>query len=300
MGPAQMCATIVREKRNMIAEAPSERGFGKAGAVFALACVAFVLIVVFFSRPLRRYVRESFMQSVTSTHYQVLCPAGALSQEAMTQFATQRETLFVAVDRKLNDVASNAEIRLIFDPDFKASGARTGAAQTYEVTGPTVRTLLRGKTPELDPAADAEALLHVAWGPAGNPLIAHWTALWLVGRWQGQELGMAAAEVEQRLGHKKVANLLGQPPDAAISPQDHALLGAAWVNAVAELGGTSSVQKVYSAKMTKPDVAEVTKALGTTSTELERKWQMWIYAYIAGMPPASHSMTMPMDMPMSK
>src|ERR1700686_3005731 len=171
----------------MIAEAPLTRGFGKAGTVFAFACVALVAIVVFFARPLRRYVRESFMQSVTSTHYQILCPPTALSQEAMTQFAAQRESLFAAVDRKLSDVASNAEIRLIFDPDFKTSDATMGAAQPYQVTGTTVRTMLRGRVPELDPAADAEALLHVAWGEPGSPLIAHWTALWLVGRWQGQE-----------------------------------------------------------------------------------------------------------------
>ena len=70
-------------------------------------------------------------------------------------------------------------------------------------------------------------------------------------RWQGKELGMAAAEVEQRFGHKRVANLLGQPPDAAISPQDCALLGAAWINAIAELGGAVEVRKLYSAKMSK-------------------------------------------------
>jgi len=29
--------------------------------------------------------------------------------------------------------------------------------------------------------------------------------------------------------------------------------------------------------------------------ELERKWQMWMYAYVAGMPPAGHSMAMPMS-----
>ena len=34
--------------------------------------------------------------------------------------------------------------------------------------------------------------------------------------------------------------------------------------------------------------------------ELERKWQMWMYAYVAGMPPADHEMSMPMDMPMPK
>src|ERR1700674_5728694 len=145
MGPGQRCATIFTGNRNMIAEARSERGIGNVGAAFAIAWLARVAIVIFFARPLRRYVRESLMQSVTSTHYQILSPPGALTQEAMTQFATIRETLFAAADRKLNDVASNAEIRLIFDPDFKASAATTDAAQTYEVTGTTVRTLLRGK-----------------------------------------------------------------------------------------------------------------------------------------------------------
>src|ERR1700704_1995108 len=278
----------------MIFEAPSERGFGKVGAAFALACLALALIVIVFARPLRRYVRESLMQRVTSAHYQVLCPPGALSQEAMTQFATQREMLFVALNRKLNDAASNSEIRVIFDPDFKAGAASTGVAEAYDVTGTTVRIGLSGQVPQLDPAADAEALLHVAWGVRGSLDIAHWTALWLVGRWQGQELGMAAAEVEQRIGHKQVASLLGQAPDAGISPQDRALLGAAWVNAIAEFGGAAEVRKLYSSKMTKLDVAEVTKALGTTSMELERKWQMWMYAYIAGMPPAGHSMAMPL------
>ena len=106
---------------------------------------------------------------------------------------------------------------------------------------------------------------------------------------------MAAAELEQRAGHKQVASLLGQSSDVGISPQDRALLGAAWVNAIAEFGGPAEVRKLYSAKMTKLDVAEVTKALGTTSMELERKWQMWMYAYIAGMPPAGHSMATPMS-----
>ena len=277
----------------------SERGLGKLGAVFSLLCLALWVGVVIFARPLRRYIRESLMQSVTSAHYRVLCPPGALSQAAMTQFATQREPLFTSLNRKLNDVASNAEIQVIFDPDFKANSATASPEQLYEVNGATVRTLLHGRVPDLDPAADAEALLHIAWGQPGNQLVAQWTARWLI-RGQGQELGMAAADVEQKIGHKKVATLLGQPLDPAISPQDRALLGAAWMNAIAELGGVDEVRKLYSAKMKSLGVAEVTKALGTNPTELERKWQMWMYAYIAGMPPANPSMKMPMDMPMSK
>lgn len=277
----------------------SQRGLGKPGAVFALFCLALLIVVIFFGRPLQRYVRESLMQSVTSAHYRILSPPGALSQDAMTQFATRREPFFTSLNAKLNDVASNAEIRVIFDPEFRPSTAPAGAAQPYEVTGTTIRTVLRGRVPDLDPAADAEDLLHIAWGQPGNPMVAHWTALWLVNG-QGQELGMAAAGVEQKIGHKKVANLLGQPLDPSISSEDRTLLGAAWINAVAELGGTATVRKLYSAKMKSPEMAEVTKALGTTPLELERKWQMWMYAYIAGMPAENPSMKMPMDMPMSK
>jgi hypothetical protein len=293
-----MRITMAREKLNMRSEAPSQRGFGKAGAVFLLLCVALAAAAI-FARPLRRYVRESLMQSVTSAHYRILCPPGALSQDAMTQFALHREPLFTSLNAKLNDVASNAEIHVIFDPDFKPSPPAPAASQLYEVTGTTVRTLLHGRAPELDPAADAEALLYLAWGRPGNPMAARWTARWLVGG-QGKELGMAAAQVEQKIGHKKVANLLGQPLAANISSEDRGLLGAAWVNAIAEFGGAADVRKLYSAKMTNLDIAEVTKTLGTTPTELERKWQMWIYAYIAGMPPANPSMNMPLDMPMSK
>jgi hypothetical protein len=277
-----------------------ERGFTKAGAALALSCVALVVILVFFASPLWRYVRETLMQRVTSAHYQILCPPGAMPAETMTQFVSQRESLFATLNRTLNDAASNTEIKLVFDPEFRRTNARADAAQPYEVTGTTIRTKLSGAAPQLDSAADAEALLHAAWGKPGSPLIAHWTAVWLVGGWHGEELGMAAAELEQKLGHERVATLLGQAPGGATSPHDRALLGAAWVNAIAELGGPAQVQKLYSTRMTKLGVDEVAKTLGTTSTELERKWQMWIYAYIAGMPPTPHAMTMPMDMPMSK
>ena len=270
------------------------------GAILALTFVALAVLIVFFAGSLRRYIRESLMQSVTSAHYQVLWPPGASSPDAMRQFALQRESLFVALDRKLNDTASNREIRVILDPNFRATPAEAGKAQPYDVTGTTIRSELNGAVPQLDPAADAESMLYAAWGKPGNALIAQWTARWLVGEWQGEELGMAAASVEQRLGHKKVATLLGQPPEEISSSQDRALLGAAWINAVAELSGPAEVRNLYSERRSKTDVAEVTKTLGTTSTELERKWQMWMYAYIAGMPPASHTMKMPMDMPMSK
>jgi hypothetical protein len=109
---------------------------------------------------------------------------------------------------------------------------------------------------------------------------------------------MTAAEVHQKIRHTTVSKLLQQPSGNS-SAQDRAILGAAWLSEVAELAGPAQVHKLYSAPLTKLDLAEVTDVLGKSSPELEREWQLWIDSYIAGMPAASHSMTMPMGMPMS-
>jgi len=239
------------------------------------------------------------MQSVTSSHYQILCPPGALSQDAMTEFAVQREPLFTSLDKKLRDAASNLEIRIIFDPNFPGPPASEGGQQPYSVSGTTIRTRLIGQTPQLPAAADAEAMLYAAWGKPGNAQLARWTAIWLVGDWRGAEIGMAAAQVEQRLGHKKLASLLVDPGGEISSPDDQTLLGAAWISEIAEFGGAGAVRKLYAAKMSHPNVPEVTKALGTTPLELDRKWQLWMYAYLAGMPSPPSGSGMQMNMPMA-
>jgi len=283
----------------MTAKAPSERGFSNPLAIFSLAIAAILIALFFFGGNLRRFVRESLMQRVTSAHYEILCPPGALPQNAMTEFATQREPLFTALDKKLRDAASNMEIRIIFDLKFPESPAGETGQQPYSVSGTTIRTRLIGQTPQLPAAADAEALLYAAWGKPGNAQIARWTAIWLVGDWRGAEIGMAAAQVEQRLGHKKLASLLVDPGGEISSPDDQSLLGAAWITEIAEFGGTGAVRKLYAAKMSHPNVPEVTKALGTTPLELDRKWQLWMYAYLAGMPSPPSASGMQMNMPMA-
>jgi hypothetical protein len=283
----------------MNAMAPSDRNFRNPLAIFFLSIAAIVVVLFFFGGTLRRFVRESLMQRVTSAHYEILCPPGALSQDALTEFATKREPLFTALDKKLGDADSNREVRIIFDPDFRGPSVDEAGQPPYSVTGTTIRKKLNGHTPQLPAAADAEALLYAAWGKPGNAQFARWIAIWLVGEWRGTEIGMAAAQVEQRLGHKMVASLLGNPAQEISSPDDWALLGAAWVSEIAEFGGAEAVRKLYAAKMSHPNVAEVTKALSTTPLELDRKWQMWMYAYLAGMPPMPHDSGMPVDMPMA-
>ena len=168
------------------------------------------------------------------------------------------------------------------------------------MTGTSIRTKLNGQIPKLPAAADAEALLSVAWGKRGNPQIARWVANWLLGDWRGAEIGMAAAQVEQRLGHKTVDALLRNPAREIVSSEDLTLLGSAWISEIAEFGGTDAVRKLYSAKMAQPSLAAVTAALATTPLELDRKWQMWMYAYLAGMPAMQQESDMPMNMPMAK
>jgi hypothetical protein len=282
----------------MIRNRNSADGFSKAAVAFLLAALLLSAFLGFYGRLARRFVRESLMQRVTSAHYEIMCLPGALSQETMTQFAIQRESIFNALDRKLGDVASNAEITIIFDSNAPIPVETASTQQPYTVSGTTIRTKLDGRVPELDPAADAEALLQTAWGKRGNSRIGQWTSIWLDGERDGKELGIAAAEVEQRIGHQKVETLLSAPASSRISPGDLAVLGGAWIGQIAELGGIAEVRKVYLAKIPHASVASVTAALGTTPLELERKWQLWIYSYLAGMPSMSRDAEMPMDMPM--
>ncbi len=284
----------------MTARARSARGFIRPWATFLLSISAIVVALFYFGGNLRRLVRESLMQRVTSSHYEILCPPGGLTQSAMTEFAKQREPLFAALNKKLGDADSNVEIRVVFDPNVPEPPYVESSGQAYTVTGTTIRTKLSGPTPHLPAAADAEALLYAAWGRPGNAQIARWTAIWLLGTWRGTEIGMAAAQVEQRLGHQNVANLLVDPGGEIASPEDQTLLGAAWISEIAEFAGANAVRKLYSTKMPHPSVVEVTKALDTTPLELDRKWQLWMYAYLAGMPSMPHDSGMPMNMPLEE
>jgi hypothetical protein len=283
----------------MTATRSSERGFSRQLTIFSLTTAAIAVFLFFWGSTLRRYVRESLMQRVTSAHYEILCPPGTLSRQAMADFASQREPQFTRLNKKLRDVDSNSEIRIIFDPNFPVQTTGEAGEPPYTVTGTTIRTSLNGDIPRLPIAADAEALLYGAWGEPGNPQSARWTAVWLVGQWRGAEIGMAAAQVEQRLGHTNLVSVLRDPGGEISSPDDQTLLGAAWASQIDEFGGADTVRKLYALKMPHPSVVQVAKALGTTPLELDRKWQLWMYAYLAGMPSMQGESGMPMNMQMS-
>jgi hypothetical protein len=256
-----------------------------------------VVVAAFYpTNPLRQWIQESLLQHATSAHYELLYSVGSLSQETAAKFISEREAIFTMLDHQIGDAASNDSIRIVLRANTAPRAAE--APGNYTVDGATIRATLDGPVPQVNPAADAAALLYAAWGKAGIAEVGQWTTLWLASQWNREDLGMAAAHVEQRLGHTTVTKILAQQ-SAEGSPGDRNLLGAAWVNELAELGGGQQVRKLYSAKLSNPDLAAASQALGTTPSEVERKWQLWIFSYIAGMP-AGQTMPMPANMPMKK
>ena len=116
----------------MTSYSSSQRGFSKPLTIISLSIAAIAVAVFFFGGTIRRIVRESLMQRVnTSAHYEILCPAGAFTQSAMTVFATNREPLFTALDKKLGGAGSNMTIRIVFDATFSASPAEESGQQPY-------------------------------------------------------------------------------------------------------------------------------------------------------------------------
>jgi hypothetical protein len=277
------------------------RGFSKTWAMLSVFIAAIAAVLFFFGGAILPLVRESFMQRATSAHYEILCSRGALSQDAMEDFASSRETSFAAMNKKLDGAAAKVKIRIVFDNEFfRYWPVDRGPGTLYVVSGKTIRATLEGKSPQLPLPADAEAILNAVWGGSEDRQIVWWTRTWLAGEWRGVDIGMAAAQLEQKLGHKRLAIVLSDPADNKIEyVEDQDLLGAAWISEVAEFGGADAVHKLYAAKMEYPNVAEAAQVLGTTALELDRKWQLWMYSYLAGMPSLPHDSGMQMDMPMA-
>jgi hypothetical protein len=278
------------------------RGLSKTWALFSVFVAAIATALFFFGGAILPLVRESFMHRVTTAHYEIRFRSGTLSQDTMENFAGSRETSFAAMNKKLDGAASNVKIRIVFDNEFFRNWPdERGPGTLYAVSRRTIRATLEGRSPQLPLAADAEAILNTVWGGSEDQQIVWWTRTWLAGEGRGVDIGMAAAQLEQKLGHKRLAIVLSDPADNKIeNVEDQDLLGAAWISEVGEFGGKDAVHKLYAAKMKYPNVAAAAQVLGTTPLELDRKWQLWMYSYLAGMPsmPSGSGMQMQMQMPM--
>jgi len=269
------------------------------GAIAAIASAIVLTTGLANAGDLRRWVSEMQMVRATSEHYEVFCQPNAFSKTFVAKFAADRESVYALLSGRLGvDPKNSIRLRVILFPDFESKSAATGTTSAYSVDDTTIRAVLGGAETQLDPAADAEALLDAVWGEPANNRVANWSARWLAGESRGQELGMAAAKLDQTLGHRTVRNLLDAGLDGVFSPLERNPLGGAWLTEIAEIGGGAAVRRLYNLPLSSSDpAADAAKALGSTPSELERRWQTWIDAYAIGMP-ASRAGGMPaMEMP---
>lgn len=251
------------------------------------------------SQMLRRWYAERTMSRANSAHYEIFSPPGAFTTAQISDFAAGREALLEDMQGKLHTTPAKARLRVILYPDFPSMAAATGVMHAYTVSGTTVRAVLGGSISQVDPAADAQALLHALWGEPSSERMDKWTARWLAGEWEGGDISDAAAMLDRDTGHRTLAQLLDPQLDGVISPLIREPMGAAWIASVADHGGVESVRKLYLLKSSDPTAAELAAALGITPQELERRWQLWLYAYQAGMSMAMPAMSTQMSMPMS-
>ncbi|HYB61558.1 MAG TPA: hypothetical protein VEH50_08775 [Methylomirabilota bacterium] len=263
-----------------------------------------LLIALLNSQALRRWYGERTMSRVDSAHYEVLSPPGAFTTEQISDFVAARETLLNDMAGRLHISAGKVRLRVIIYPDFPSMTAATGSRHANTVNGITVRAVLGGSIQQVDPAADAQALLHALWGVPSSERLDRWTARWLAGEWDGGDVSEAAAMLDRNTGHRSLVQLLNPQLDGVISPLIREPMGGAWIASIADQGGVETVRRLYRSKTSDPTAANLAASLGTTPQELERRWELWLYAYQAGMPTAAtpssagSSMRMPMAMPM--
>jgi len=307
--PAGVCLALIlaglswKRPGDAIVPAP----WPTAQSITSLVAGLILLAALINSQSLRRWYAESTMSSLSSAHYEIYSPRGAFTPAQLNDFVTARENIFNEMTAKLHSPPGKTRLRMVLYPSFPSIAEATGAMRAHTVSGTTVRAVLGGSISQVDPAADAQALLHALWGQPSSERMGKWTARWLAGEWEGGDVSDAAAMLDRNTGHRTLAQLLDPGLDGVISPLIREPMGAAWIASVADQGGVESVRKLYLVKSSNPTAAELAAALGIAPQELERRWQLWLYAYQAAMPTSSTnspgstmqmSMSMPMDMPM--
>ncbi len=243
--------------------------FSARGA-WAAVCLAAAFYAGLEQAPrIQPWLAERGLQSFSSAHYQILYDPKVYSPETIRAFAEEREQILAAAAAQLDLplAASAVHLRVVLYPNLASLRAAAAAERPYSVEGTTIRAVLGDYNTQVDPAADAAALLDAAWGPPGTARMGEWVARWLAGTWRGREVNEWAAQIEGEVGHYTVAQLVASSSDGLLSPLVRNPLGAAWVGTIFDRSGLAAVRKLYSTKLD--------AQLGAGSAQLENDWQRW-------------------------
>jgi hypothetical protein len=246
---------------------------------------------------LQLWQAERHLERLSSSHYEILYDPRAHSPEAIWTFVAERERTLAAQAVRLNqalDASADPQhpeihLRVVLYPNLSSMRLATSSERPFRVDGTTIRAVVENYISGLDPAADAAALLHAAWGPPGAQRMDEWVARWLAGEWRGRAVDDWATQIESEVGHYTLAQLVAGSSDELLSPLVRNPLGAAWVGTIFERSGLATVRKLYSAKLSSVDAASLAAQLGLTPAQLEQDWGQWtthhLTAGVASPPP---------------
>ena len=167
----------------MTAMSHPSASFSKPPAIFSLGGAAVPSHFTFLA-PLRRFARESLMHRVTSAHYEILCPPGAVP-DTMKEFATQQRISFHTLDKKLGDAGRMRKFASS-STRFPIASACESGQRPYSVSGTTIRTKLKGLVPSF-PTRPTPKRSFTQPGASRETRKSPVDAMWLVGEWRGQK-----------------------------------------------------------------------------------------------------------------
>lgn len=235
---------------------------------------------------LRLWLDDRSLAEYNSAHYSILFDPARFDEQQIWELAAERERMLAALAARLHPVVAgqtgagspqqllaNLRIRLVLYPSAVAKRMATREDGTWTISGSTIRAHFETRSGQLDPAADAAALLHEICGGPGDALLGRWVARWLAGTWRGGPIEQAAARILAEEGHFALAQLMQPDTEAEISPLVREPLGAIWVGNVGEWLGPRRILTIYRTPDRPGRKPGVSRQLEASSEELERVWK---------------------------
>ena len=281
---------------------PPVSALGVRGAILAVGASAALFVGLQNASTLRLWSGERGLSRATTLHYEIVYDPKAFSSESVRAFANEREQLLAAMAARLGVSLDGVWLRLVLYSDLATFRAATRDDGLFRVDGTTVRAVRGGWVQEVDPGADASALLTAVWGRSGWARMGEWVARWLAGGWRGRAVEQWAGQIEAEVGHHTLAELVGSSSDGYLSPLVRNPLAAAWIANVFDRARTANspdqalaaVRKLYAAKPAQMNAAGLAALLGSTPAQLEEDWRHWTARLAAATMPSAPAAPAPL------
>jgi glycosyl hydrolase family 113 len=257
----------------------TKAALGSALTAAALAASAIM------AQPVKSWLADRGLERFSSAHYEIRYPGASFTGPSIRALAAERESILNSAAARLGTSLNSVHLKIILYADFPSERRATQSHPPYRVVGTTIRAALTGYFHELDPAADAAALLYATWGKPASPLVGDWMARWLAGEWRGRSVDAWAAQMESEVGHHAIRQLYEGVPDGELSPDVNQMLGAAWIDWAYSRGGLAAVRKLYEGPAGPLGYEKAPAALGLAPNDLEAGWRDWLARLASIYPP---------------